>query len=395
MVLTLQHIKKIYDFRDSLNITEDHLITLNAYKECFISRKEDFAQRFYEYFLNVQEARPVLEIVANHTMLYVTWSSWFESLFRDILSNNYLESLWAIGKRHVGRNIEPRLMILGFSIIRQYVHEIVRTQIPLEKRSEIAETANKLLDLCLYVMTAPFIETTSRFDIELIRGITDKIRNPVTVIGGNVRRLKRKAGLSSIHEHEYMVYDTLLEENDRIEQIIKDAKIYLELFEEDPQFATIPIADLMNKVLEKLLAVTYIEDLKIDIQIDPSLPYLKADPKHIEHVFSAVLKNSLEALNSSEPHIKIKTTLDRGTSHYLKIEIFNTGTPLKGEEREKVFVPFFSTKTTGTGFGLPIAQLALRKNYGQISIEPVPQQGTRVIISLPLPDFCDYPSALP
>jgi signal transduction histidine kinase len=312
-----------------------------------------------------------------------------ESLFRETVDDKYVESLWAIGKQHVERNVEPRLMILGFSITRLYIHEIVRTRIPLDKSSEIAETINKLLDLCLYVMTAPYIETTTRFDIELIRGIADKIRNPVTVIGGNIRRLKRKAGQNGTSESS--VYDTLLQENEKIEQIVRDAKIYLELFEEDPSFMIIPIADLVNTVLGKLLAETSSKNLKIDIQADSTLPYIKGDPKHIEHVFRCVLKNSLEAADGAAPLISVRTTPDKETSHYLKIEIFNTGVPPKEEHIEKIFAPFFSTKTTGTGFGLPIAQLALRKNYGQMNIRSLPQQGTLVVISLPLPEFCDYP----
>lgn len=388
MILTLRHRKRIYDFRDRLNITEDSLITLNAYKDYFISRKGEFAQIFYEYFLNVQEAKPILELVTIPDILYKTWASWFESIFRDTIDNEYLESLWTIGEKHVERNIEPRLMILGFSIIRQYVHEIVRTRISSDKSIEIVETINKLLDLYLYVMTAPYIETTTRFDIELLRGIADKIRNPVTIIGGNIHRLKRKASQNS--DHESYAYDTILEENKKIEQIIKDAEKYLELFDEDPQFKIVPIVDLMNTILEKLLLETSIENLKIDIQADSSLPYVKGDPKHIELIFHSVLKNSLEASNSANPQITIKTTLDKETYHYLQIEIFNTGIPPKEEYMEKVFAPFFSTKKTGTGFGLPIAQLALRKNYGQIHIKPIPQQGTSVIINLPLPDFCDY-----
>jgi PAS domain S-box-containing protein len=111
----------------------------------------------------------------------------------------------------------------------------------------------------------------------------------------------------------------------------------------------------------------------------------------LEYIFHSVLKNSLEAIDDTDPRISIKTTLDKETPHYLQIQIFNTGNPPKEEYMDKIFAPFFSTKTTGTGFGLPIAQLALRKNYGQINIKPMPLQGTLVIISLPLPDFCDYP----
>ncbi|MGB4223965.1 MAG: HAMP domain-containing sensor histidine kinase, partial [Syntrophorhabdus sp.] len=67
---------------------------------------------------------------------------------------------------------------------------------------------------------------------------------------------------------------------------------------------------------------------------------------------------------------------------YVRIEIFNTGDPPK-EKTEQLFSPFFSTKVKGTGFGLPIAQVVVRKHLGRLDIKPMPGQGTNVIVSLP------------
>jgi PAS domain S-box-containing protein len=280
-------------------------------------------------------------------------------------------------------------MILGFSILRQYLQKIVRTQFPLEDTAEITETLDKLLDLCLYVVNVPYIETTAHFDVEIIKGIADKIRNPAAVIGGNINRLKKTAAQNCARESS--VYDTVLEENSKIEHLLRDAKKYLELFEEDPQVTVIHVGDFMSASLEALLLERSIKNLKIDIQIDCSLPYIKGDPKHLERAIKAVLRNSLGGIDEADPLIRISTALDKENYHYLQIEIFNSGLPPAEEYMDKIFAPFFSTKTVGTGIGLSIAQLALRKNYGQIRIKAIPQQGTLVTISLPLPEFCDYP----
>ncbi|MCU0596883.1 MAG: ATP-binding protein, partial [Desulfobacterota bacterium] len=61
------------------------------------------------------------------------------------------------------------------------------------------------------------------------------------------------------------------------------------------------------------------------------------------------------------------------------------GKPPNQEDMDNLFVPFYSSKSHGTGFGLPIAQLAAKKNMGEIYIERVPGQGTRCIIQLPVP----------
>jgi signal transduction histidine kinase len=65
------------------------------------------------------------------------------------------------------------------------------------------------------------------------------------------------------------------------------------------------------------------------------------------------------------------------------IEIFNTGRPIKEDEFDKFATPFFSTKPAGTGFGIPIIRLAVRKNHGKVIFLPAPDEGMIVMITLP------------
>ena len=74
--------------------------------------------------------------------------------------------------------------------------------------------------------------------------------------------------------------------------------------------------------------------------------------------------------------------LRQDSPYYVRIEIFNTGEPPK-EKVDQLFSPFFSTKLKGTGFGLPIAQVVVRKNLGRLEIKPFPGKGTSVIVNLP------------
>ena len=72
-------------------------------------------------------------------------------------------------------------------------------------------------------------------------------------------------------------------------------------------------------------------------------------------------------------------------ARFVKVEIFNTGKHLTHEEIPNIyFVPFYSSKPYGTGLGLPMAQLAARRNFGQIAFEPLEDLGTRCIIWLPI-----------
>ncbi len=125
--------------------------------------------------------------------------------------------------------------------------------------------------------------------------------------------------------------------------------------------------------------------LSIHMDLDPRFPEVQGDPKDLETMFYYLLQNSLEAVNPDNPYIKISSKVKDPTSPFIEIEIFNTGTSPKPEEMGNLFVPFYSSKPYGTGFGLPIAQLAARKDLGELYLEALPDQGTKCLVKLPIP----------
>ena len=374
---------RLAEFAEKMSISDDQLLQLSGFREVLIGDRDEFREKFYQFFFDIPDARAILEHVAKLDVLHNFWNRWFESLFRTNIDADYLEFIWGIGKRHVELNVEQRFTSLGFSLIRQFFHEKIDEKIPPDKRSVIAETIDKLLDLNLFVMTASYIETTIHCDIEVIKGVEDKIRNPVTVIGGNILRLKRD---TSRPDYEKILFDSLIEQNKKLERIMLDIKKYTQLFEDEPNYRPFPVKELISLVLEKLRAQNGLENIRIDLHIDPGIPFVNADSKQIEHVLYSVLLNAVEAIDSNDPCISISTRLEKSALHNMVIEIFNTGKPPRKEDVDKLFSPFYSTKVMGTGFGLPFARLAVRKNYGKIVLEPVPEKGTRVTITLPLPD---------
>ena len=86
-----------------------------------------------------------------------------------------------------------------------------------------------------------------------------------------------------------------------------------------------------------------------------------------------------------EPFIRISSRGKEKDLGFVEIEIFNNGKSPNQEDMENLFVPFYSSKPYGTGFGLPIAQLAAKKNMGELYLERLPHQGTRCVVQLPAP----------
>jgi signal transduction histidine kinase len=125
--------------------------------------------------------------------------------------------------------------------------------------------------------------------------------------------------------------------------------------------------------------------LPVQIDLDDNFSYVQGDPDDFETMFYYLLENSFEALRPGSPPISIRSSVESFASHFLNVEIFNTGAVPKPEEFDSLFTPFYSSKPTGTGFGLPIALLASRKNLANVTLRPIPEQGTRCLVQLPLP----------
>ncbi|RMD51749.1 MAG: sensor histidine kinase, partial [Nitrospirae bacterium] len=124
------------------------------------------------------------------------------------------------------------------------------------------------------------------------------------------------------------------------------------------------------------------KDIKIDIDIKPKHVEVVGDKRDLESMFYYLLQNSLEALEPEDKYIRISSDINPSAHNRLDIEIYNTGSLPNVKDTEQLFQPFYSTKPYGSGFGLTIARLAAKKNFGTIEIKPL-NIGTKTLLSLP------------
>jgi two-component system nitrogen regulation sensor histidine kinase GlnL len=164
--------------------------------------------------------------------------------------------------------------------------------------------------------------------------------------------------------------------------MVKDIKVYMDLFQAEPSPGTVELGEIISEVLDRLKEEGTNGNVPVDISINQRASLLKGDRQELTHLFYYLIQNSMEAAGSDTPRIAITSEPDFESPRYLRIEIFNTGEPPR-EKVEQLFSPFFSTKLKGTGFGLPIAQVVVRKHLGRLEINPLPDKGTIVVVSLP------------
>ncbi len=107
--------------------------------------------------------------------------------------------------------------------------------------------------------------------------------------------------------------------------------------------------------------------------------HFDADPILLEQVFINIIKNSIEALNGC-PNPKIKIVVDKTNVEKISFEILDNGKGITREEFDKIFIPFFTTKPSGSGIGLSLSQQIIRSHGGNLYLESVANKGTKVLI---------------
>lgn len=372
--------QKLRLFLDKIGIDGSGMEILDPFRPLFVSKKDEFAAYFYDLFLGIPDTRAILEGERKPGLLKAVWAGWFERFFSTTVSDSSLTYLWRIGGRHVEVGLDQRFSNLGFAVIRQFCHSVIFSEAPPDKRCELLAAIDKLVDLCVLVETAAYIANATSCDLEVMREVADRVRNPAMIIGWSVKKLLDKTGAGT---REHKVYEMLMSENRRLEEMVRDIKVYTEIFENEPKVQRVDLQGVLAPVLEKLLAELKAQGIKVEVDIPEGSRYVNGDPQWIGYLFYYLLQNGIEATNADNALVKVTSTVQTTFPFNLEIEIFNTGNP-PSEKVEQLLLPFFSTKVTGTGFGLPIARLVVRKHRGTFSFQAAPSgQGTRVLVGIP------------
>lgn len=141
-----------------------------------------------------------------------------------------------------------------------------------------------------------------------------------------------------------------------------------------PKMSTVRLKDLIEKVAQ--LMKTELKKTSIDFQYEYSSEYLtiQADVEMIEQVLINLLKNAIEAL--AETHDPKLRLIGRHDENAVKIEVTDNGPGIIKEALEHIFVPFYTTKRTGSGIGLSLSRQIMQMHNGSLSVESEPDVKT-------------------
>lgn len=211
---------------------------------------------------------------------------------------------------------------------------------------------------------------------ELSAQIAHEIRNPLTTIGGFARSLLRTPD----PERTQTAAQIIATEVTRLEVLLTDILNYTRPRPLSCKMVSLPqfIADIQQVIGDGLEErhITYYTHAEKD------LPKTYIDADQLKQVLINLLKNAYQAMpDGGELTVFIRSKTE--TNPMIEIEIRDTGEGMALEVQEKLFTPYFTTKTSGTGLGLAICKQIVERHGGNIFVQSRVGQGTSVFIHIP------------
>ncbi|MEM3623483.1 MAG: PAS domain S-box protein [Candidatus Bathyarchaeia archaeon] len=199
------------------------------------------------------------------------------------------------------------------------------------------------------------------------------LRNPLTSIKGAVYYLKNKLGShvdENVREMLKLIEGNVEYANNIVSDLMEYSReIKLELTETTPKAV----------IEEALLTVEVPERIQI-LDLTQDNPKIKVDINKMKRVFSNIIKNAVDAMPKGG---KITITSKEKNGN-VEIAFTDTGVGISKDVLEKIWTPFFTTKSKGMGLGLPICKRLVEAHGGKISAESKVGEGTTVTIVIPI-----------
>jgi two-component system nitrogen regulation sensor histidine kinase NtrY len=214
---------------------------------------------------------------------------------------------------------------------------------------------------------------------EVARRIAHEIKNPLTPIKLSTQRLRKKFAQGS--DDFSRVFDecteTIVQEVDGLKALVDEFSRYARM----PSSRARPgdLHALIEKVLNLYSGIS--RRIRLTAGLDPQVPPINMDPDQMKRALVNLVDNAV-AVVGEEGEICLKTQYvpDEGR---VRLEVNDTGPGIPPEDRERLFLPYFSTKKSGTGLGLAIVYRIITEHSGTIRVEENHPRGTRMIMEFP------------
>lgn len=210
---------------------------------------------------------------------------------------------------------------------------------------------------------------------ELMAGVAHEVRNPLTAISGFVQILKETEQDPQRLEYTQIILKEVHSINKVIQQLLDFSRPRPGLYQK------IYLNQIINETLILVKTKAVEARIHFNVILDQSLTDIDADGEMLKQVLLNLLINAVQSI-PARGEITISTQAIGQSKQQIKIQ--DNGCGISDEIKDKIFTPFYTTKSSGTGLGLSISQRIITSHDGDITLESQANQGTTFTIVLPV-----------
>ena len=226
---------------------------------------------------------------------------------------------------------------------------------------------------------------------EMAAGLAHEIRNPLGAIKGAAQYLD-PAGMQP---GDAEILDIIVEEVNRLDGVVAQFLAYSR--PPGPGNAKFQLTDV-NEVLwktMKLIENDLPKNVALELDLTPGLPSINADAEQLKQVFINLALNAVQAMpdggrlmvRTRRPHTPVELGLSESTPRYsadqIEVRFADTGAGIPEDALDRIFIPFYTTKSKGTGLGLAITQRIVKGHGGTIEVQSRIGEGSEFILRFP------------
>jgi PAS domain S-box-containing protein len=220
---------------------------------------------------------------------------------------------------------------------------------------------------------------------EVAQRVAHEIKNPLTPISLSAQRILRH-----LERENHRDFESVQLVQDCARTIAGSVETVRTLVNEFSTLARFPAAQPqpsdINKIIENTLALFNgrLEGIHVRTLLAPELPNVMVDPEAIKRALANLVDNAADAMEDAlHKEIQIATSV-LPEHEAIEITVADTGHGVTQETKERLFLPYFSTKQRGTGLGLAIVSKIVQDHHGSIRVEENKPVGAKFVVELPL-----------
>jgi two-component system nitrogen regulation sensor histidine kinase GlnL len=216
-------------------------------------------------------------------------------------------------------------------------------------------------------------------------GMAHEIKNPLVAISGSAQLLRKR-----LPDQHHKFLDVVIKESERINRMMERMLDFAR-----PTSMELKLLNI-HQILEEILLLEKKDghrDIRFVQNYDPSLPQVEGDEDQLKQVFLNLIRNALEAtpeggtlelMTRIHSNYTVKTDKHPNSRQAILVEVRDSGYGIGEEDLENIFTPFHTTKSKGSGLGLPLSLKIVENHKGKMKVQSETGKGTRVQVFLPV-----------